>query len=95
MSKADTRGPRESVYDYYMSQIFSAKESIQVMSGTDGRERHIRTLHQSICMGPDDPESTYRPGSHVRSKSNVGLNCFPLVASYCCDIRQGTVVSGI
>lgn len=88
-------GSLESVYGYSTSQVLDAEESTQVMSGTEWRERKVRTLHQSLCMVLGVLVSTCTTGFAAESEINIKLNCFRTLASYCCDIREGKGTSGI
>lgn len=86
-------GHRRSVYGYTTSQVSDAEKSIQVKSGTEGRQRRMRTLHKSMCMFPDYQKSTFTAGCLARSKRSSALNCFLSLATYCCDVSQGRDVS--
>lgn len=95
MRYADIGGSRESVYVYSTSQVLDAEESVQVASGTKGRERKMCTLHRLMRMVVDDLESIYTAEVYARSKSIMKLNYFLILKAYCCDIPEGTDVSKI
>lgn len=55
----------------------------------------MRTSHQSLCMVLDNLESFCTAGFEGTSKSNIELNCLPILVSFCCKIREGEDISGI
>lgn len=74
--------PRESVYGYSTSELRDAEESLQLTSGTKGRERKLCSLHPSMRTVPENLESAYTVGFMARSKSNMVLICFPIFVCY-------------
>lgn len=54
MIAAGIGGFRESLYGYSRSQELDDAQSIQLISGTEGREHKMRTSHQSMGMLLDD-----------------------------------------
>lgn len=55
----------------------------------------MHTMLPSTRMVLDDLKLTFMVGSNARSKSNIKLNLFPILAFDYCDIPEGRVVSGI
>lgn len=93
--KTDTGCTGELIYIYFTSQILEAEELVRVTSGTEGRERDMCTLHQSLRMVLVGLESICTAKLHVRSKSNRVLSCSSIRASYCCDFREDRIVTRI
>lgn len=52
-------------------------------------ERKTCVQHRSSGMVLDELEYTFMTGFDTRTKKNVELNCFSILASYCGDIPEG------
>lgn len=65
------------------------QESIQVTSGTEGREREMSSLDQPMLRRIGVLVPIYTAGFSATVKSNMELCCFPILPSYCCDIFDG------
>lgn len=58
------------------------------MSGTEGREMNMRTSHRSLSMVSGELKLTCPTRLCARSKNNKELNCFRVLGSSCCDMRD-------
>lgn len=85
MREKNIRESRESVYVYSSFLIFVAEKWIDIRCSPEGREREMRTLHQTTCMLLDDLKSTCTRKFRAELKSNMKLNGFPNLVSYCSD----------
>lgn len=95
MTNADIGGSQESAYEYSTSQVIDFREIISVTSAVDERVKKIRIFECSMGTVADNLGSCYTARFGATSKSKVKLNCFLVLASYCCDITDGREVDVI
>lgn len=93
MREPDIREACDLVYGYFTSKLFGAEGSVQMSSSAKGRERKMRTLHWSVQMVVYFLESTCMARFSARLKGSMWLNCFTIIASYCCHIPNGKNIS--
>lgn len=86
---------QKSVYRCSMSQVLDTADIIQVTSEANERWTKMRILHRSLRMVLDGPGPSYTAVFRATTERNVELNCFPILASYYCDIHKGKNVSRI
>lgn len=80
--RTDIARLQESIFGNFTSPVSGAEELIQSRSGTEWRERKMRTLHQSVRMSSDGLKATCTAGFRAISKRSKALICFPTFVYY-------------
>lgn len=80
-----------SFHGYSLSAVVEVRDRTLVKSDNDRKELQIRVLHKDVSVILPKNEESCLGEYPSRTGWNLCADCFPILASRCCEIPEGRV----